>query len=314
MTIFWKTAFCLRDFNEKEKSMPSFTDMITDEEKNKVLPRTLYLVATPIGNLADLSARAIKILRAVDIVAAEDTRNAAKLLSYLDIHGKELISYYEHNKRERGEIITAKIENGASCALITDAGTAAISDPGEDLVRLCAERSIAVTALPGPCAAINALSLSALSTGRFCFEGFLSTNAAERKSRLEELRYERRTMIFYEAPHKLRKTLDDLLSVFGDRPISLCREMTKLNEEIMRTSLASAVVYYGENQPRGEYVLILAGGTDSPTAKDSPVFSSPEEHVVHYEKQGLSRMDAIKAAAKDMGISKSELYKKLHTD
>lgn len=291
--------------------MPSFTDMITDEEKNKILPRTLYLVATPIGNLADFSARAIKVLNGVDIVAAEDTRNAQKLLSYFGIHGKELISYYEHNKRERGEIIAAKIEAGASCALVTDAGTAAISDPGEDLVKLCAERGITVTAIPGCCAAVNALSLSGLTTGRFCFEGFLSTNAGERKKRLEELANETRTMIFYEAPHKLRKTLDDLLACFGNRRISLCREMTKLNEEIMRTDLNSAVDYYSENAPRGEYVLVLEGGA-SQAEKDSWFVSlSHEEHVARYEKQGLSHMDAIKAAAKDLGISKSELYKLL---
>lgn len=292
--------------------MPSFEDMITDEEKNKVLPSTLYLVATPIGNLADMSARAIKILMGVDIVAAEDTRNTQKLLSYFGIHGKELISYYEHNKRERGEIIAAKIEAGASCALVTDAGTAAISDPGEDLVRLCAERGIAVSAVPGPCAAINALSLSALSTGRFCFEGFLSTNARERKKRLEELQSETRTMIFYEAPHKLRKTLDDLFSFFGNRRISLCREMTKLNEEIMRTDLSSAKQYYQENDPRGEYVLVLEGGSSLIESENWFASLSKEEHVAHYEAKGLSRMDAIKAAAKDLGISKSELYRLLH--
>ena len=294
--------------------MPSFEDMITDEEKNKVLPRTLYLVATPIGNLADMSARAIKILMGVDMVAAEDTRNTQKLLSYFGIQGKELISYYEHNKRERGEIIAAKIEAGASCALVTDAGTAAISDPGEDLVRLCAERGIVVSAIPGPCAAINALSLSALSTGRFCFEGFLSTNASERKKRLEELQSETRTMIFYEAPHKLQKTLDDLYTFFGDRAISLCREMTKLNEEVMRTTLASAIKHYSENAPRGEYVLVLEGGCALPQKELWFASLSHEEHVAHYENQGLSRMDAIKAAAKDLGISKSELYKIIHTN
>ncbi len=291
--------------------MPSFTDMITDEEKNRVLPRTLYLVATPIGNLSDISARAIKVLSNVDIVAAEDTRNAQRLLSHFGIHGKELISYYEHNKRERGEIIAAKIEAGASCALVTDAGTAAISDPGEDLVKLCAERGITVTAIPGCCAAVNALSLSALTTGRFCFEGFLSTNAGERKKRLEELAGETRTMIFYEAPHKLRKTLDDLLAFFGNRRISLCREMTKLNEEIMRTDLNSAIDYYSENAPRGEYVLVLEGGTDQPKKDTWFASLSHEEHIARYEEQGLSHMDAIKAAAKDLGISKSELYKLL---
>ncbi|MBO5754920.1 MAG: 16S rRNA (cytidine(1402)-2'-O)-methyltransferase [Clostridia bacterium] len=278
------------------------------------MPRTLYLVATPIGNLADISARAIKILMGVDVVAAEDTRNTQKLLSYFGIQGKELISYYEHNKRERGEIIAAKIEAGASCALVTDAGTAAISDPGGDLVRLCAERGITVSAVPGPCAAINALSLSSLATGRFCFEGFLSTNAGERKKRLEELQNETRTMIFYEAPHKLKKTLDDLFAFFGDRSISLCREMTKLNEEVMRTTLSSAIKHYSENAPRGEYVLVLEGGSAQPQKELWFSSLSHEEHVAHYEQQGLSRMDAIKAAAKDLGISKSELYKAIHTN
>ncbi|MBO7169772.1 MAG: 16S rRNA (cytidine(1402)-2'-O)-methyltransferase [Clostridia bacterium] len=278
------------------------------------MPRTLYLVATPIGTLADISARAIKILMGVDVVAAEDTRNTQKLLSYFGIQGKELISYYEQNKRERGEIIAANIEAGASCALVTDAGTAAISDPGEDLVRLCAERGITVSAVPGPCAAINALSLSGLATGRFCFEGFLSTNAGERKKRLEELQNETRTMIFYEAPHKLKKTLDDLFAFFGDRSISLCREMTKLNEEVMRTTLSSAIKHYSENAPRGEYVLVLEGGSAQPQKELWFSSLSHEEHVAHYEQQGLSRMDAIKAAAKDLGISKSELYKAIHTN
>lgn len=298
--------------------MPGFEEMIEDEEKNQIIPGMLYLVATPIGNLSDLSARAIKILRGVDVIAAEDTRNTQKLLSILDIHGKEMISYYEHNKRARGEVIAAKLTSGASVALVTDAGTPAISDPGEDLVRLCAERDIPVTALPGPCAAINALSLSALTTGRFAFEGFLTTNTGERKKRLAEILHERRTMIFYEAPHKLRATLADLLATFGDRHVSLCREMTKRNEEIMRTTLASAVAYYEENAPRGEYVLILEGEDAlpeecKPKADVWYADLSHEEHVAKYERDGLSRMDAIKAAAKDLSIPKSELYRELQT-
>ncbi len=299
--------------------MPSFDDMIHDEEKNKILPRTLYLVASPIGNLSDLSARALKVLKNVDFIAAEDTRNTQKLLSCFDIHGKECISYFEHNKRERGEIIVNRLTAGESCALITDAGTPAISDPGEDLVRLCAENEITVTAIPGCCAAINALSLSALSTGRFAFEGFLSTNAGERKRRLDEIKGEHRTMIFYEAPHKLRHTLADLLSTFGNRHIALCREMTKRNEEIMRTTLVEAVHHYEENDPRGEYVLILEGedelAPEMKTASQENAWFhdlSDKEHVAHYEAQGLSRMDAIKAAAKDLKISKSELYRRLN--
>lgn len=299
--------------------MPSFEEMIEDEEKNRVCEGMLYLVTTPIGNLSDLSARAIKVLRGVDVVAAEDTRNAQKLLSILDIHGKELISYYEHNKRARGEVIRARLAEGASVALITDAGTPAISDPGEDLVRLCAERDIPVTAVPGPCAAINALSLSALATGRFAFEGFLSTNTGERKKRLAEILHEKRTMIFYEAPHKLRATLSDLYTAFGNRHITLCREMTKRNEEIMRTTLEKVITYYENTAPRGEYVLILEGEDALPEdmkPKEEAWFSSlsHEEHVLAYEKKGLSRMDAIKAAAKDLGVSKSTLYRELQKD
>ncbi|MBQ9736131.1 MAG: 16S rRNA (cytidine(1402)-2'-O)-methyltransferase [Clostridia bacterium] len=292
--------------------------MIADEEKNRIVPGTLYLIATPIGNLSDLSARALKILQGVDLIAAEDTRNTQKLLSFFEIHDKELISYFEHNKRQRGELIAARLEGGASCALVTDAGTPAISDPGEDLVRLCAERGIPVTAVPGCCAAINALSLSALSTSRFAFEGFLTPNAGERKKHLAKIAGEGRTMIFYEAPHKLRATLEDLFATFGDRRIALCREMTKRNEEIMRTTLAGAIRYYEENAPRGEYVLIVEGEDALPekmrkkSAEDAWFSSlSPEEHVAAYEDKGYGRMDAIKAAAKDRGVSKSTLYKEL---
>ena len=296
--------------------MPHFEDMINDEEKNLILGGTLYLVATPIGNLSDLSARAIKVLKGVDVIAAEDTRNTQKLLSILDIHGKELISYYEHNKRARGEVLAEKLENGLSVALVTDAGTPAISDPGEDIVRLCDERGIPVTAVPGSCAAINALSLSALATGRFAFEGFLSTNTGERRKRLSEIAREKRTMIFYEAPHKLTATLADLLKTFGDRRITLCREMTKRNEEIMRTTLEKAVSYYETVAPRGEYVLVLQGEEElppesRPTDTEWYTSLSHTEHVSAYEERGLSRMDAIKAAAKDLGLPKSVLYKEL---
>ncbi|MBQ8907119.1 MAG: 16S rRNA (cytidine(1402)-2'-O)-methyltransferase [Clostridia bacterium] len=288
-----------------------------DEEKNRILPKTLYLVATPIGNLADLSPRAVKVLSQVDFIAAEDTRNTQKLLSCFGISGKELISYFEHNKRQKGEYILSRMEAGESCALVTDAGTPAISDPGEDLVRLCAERQITVTGIPGCCAAVNALSLSALATGRFAFEGFLSVNKGERKKRLEEIQNERRTMIFYEAPHKLKATLDDLAACFGgERKITLCRELTKLNEELIYTTLAGAVALYGERAPKGEYVLILAGLDECPDTdakKDNPLCAlSPEEHLAHYEAKGLAKMDAMKAAAKDRGISKSDFYRMLH--
>ncbi len=289
---------------------------MSQNEKNKTEGRTLYLVATPIGNLADISERAVKVLSEVDFIAAEDTRNSLKLLTCLGIK-KELISYHEHNKRLSGERIISRLLSGESAAVITDAGMPAISDPGEDIVRLCADSGIRVSVIPGACAAVSALSLSALSTGRFCFEGFLSPVKNEREKRLLKLKNEERTMIIYEAPHKLKNTLSDLLKTFGEnRRISLCRELTKLNEDIMRTTLSDAVKYYEDNAPRGEYVLILEGAEEAGVSfeEDNPLISlSPEEHVRHYEEKGLSRMEATKAAAKDRGMSKSELYKILNT-
>ena len=236
-------------------SFPKKTN-VPHEDKNQVLGGTLYLVATPIGNLSDLSPRALKVLREVDFVAAEDTRNSGLLLSHFGI-SKPMVSYFEHNKRERGEVIAARLAGGESCALVTDAGTPAISDPGEDIVALCAERGIPVTAIPGACAAITALSVSGLPTGRFVFEGFLTTVKGDKRKRLQELSGEERTIILYEAPHKLRATLADLLAYWGDRKVTLCREITKLNEEIIRTTLAGAVALYEETAPRGEYVLIV---------------------------------------------------------
>ena len=231
------------------------------EEKNKVEKSTLYLVATPIGNLADISERAIKVLSEVDFIAAEDTRNSLRLLSALGIKN-ELVSYHEHNKKSSGERLVARLLSGDSCALITDAGMPAISDPGEDIVRLCADAGITVSVIPGACAAVSALSLSGLYTGRFAFEGFLSANKSERRKQLDKVKTEDRTIIFYEAPHKLKATLSDMCESFGaDRKISLCREITKLNEEIKRTTLGEAVAYYSANEPRGEFVL-LVGGTD----------------------------------------------------
>ena len=282
------------------------TDMNT--EKNKVQGGTLYLVATPIGNLSDLSERALKVLSEVDFVAAEDTRNSGLLLSRFGI-SKPLVSYYEHNKRERGEYIVSRLENGESCALVTDAGMPAISDPGEDIVRLCAEKNVPVTAVPGCCAAVTALALSALTTGRFAFEGFLTVNRHDRIERLISLKNEERTMIFYEAPHKLLRTLSDMLEYLGDRKITLCREMTKLNEEIIRTTLSEAVSMYCEKSPKGEYVLVVEGGIHDTISADWP--EDPEEHVKKYESAGLSRMDAIKAAAKERGVPKGTLYKQL---
>ena len=288
-----------------------------EKEKNKVESSTLYLVGTPIGNLADISDRAKKVLSEVDFIAAEDTRNSAKLLSCLGIK-RELVSYHEHNRKSAGEKILERLLSGESCALITDAGMPAISDPGEDIVRLLADAGVRVSVIPGACAAVSALALSALSTRRFAFEGFLSANKGERLSRLECLKYEPRTVIFYEAPHKLKQTLSDMADIFGgDRRISLCRELTKINEEIIRTTLSEANRYYTENSPRGEFVLILEGAEEagiSPQIKDSSPRSdllslSPEDHIARYEKDGLTRMDAIKKAAKDRGMTKSELYK-----
>lgn len=284
-----------------------------NDEKNKVLGGVLYLVGTPIGNLADISERAKKVLSEVDFIAAEDTRNSLKLLTALGIRG-ELISYHEHNKASSGERIVARLLSGKSCALITDAGMPAISDPGEDLVRLCAESGVTVSVVPGPSAVVSALALSALSTQRFAFEGFLPVPKAERKKRLEAVKNEERTMVFYEAPHKLRATLSDLSEYFGrERKISLCRELTKLNEEAIRTTLGEAVRLYEEKEPRGEYVLVIEGAPEGSASNNEEDYSSlsPEEHVARYESEGMARMDAIKKAAKDRGMSKSELYKLL---
>ncbi len=282
------------------------------EEKNKIVPGTLYLVATPIGNLADLSERAVKVLSEVDFIAAEDTRNTGHLLSYLGIK-KPLVSYFEHNKRERGEVICDRLAAGETCALVTDAGTPAISDPGEDLVRLCAERGLSVTSIPGCCAGITALTLSGLPTGRFCFEGFLSVNKAERKKRLDRLKGEDRTMIFHEAPHKLETTLKDLCEAFGgDRRISLCRELTKTHEEVLRMTLSEAVAYHTEHPPRGEYVLIVEGAPeDAVTSSAFWADMTVREHVAHYMENGMEKKEAIKAAAKDRGVPKNEIYQEM---
>ena len=281
------------------------------EEKNKVQASTLYLVGTPIGNMADLSERAKKVLSEVDFIAAEDTRNSYKLLSLIGVQ-KELVSYHEHNKKSAGERLVARLLAGESCALITDAGMPAISDPGEDLVRLCAESGVTVSCVPGPSAVVSALAMSALPTRKFAFEGFLSAKASERKRELEEIKQEHRTLVFYEAPHKLRATLSDMCEILGgERKISLCREITKLNEEVVRLTLDKAVVYYEANEPRGEFVLVVEGASKDTVSdeKQDLLSLSPEEHITHYIDQGLSKMDAIKAAAKDRGISKSEMYK-----
>ncbi len=293
-------------------SSTKHTNAVPSDEKNRVEGGMLYLVSTPIGNLADLSERAIKVLSEVDFIAAEDTRNSMRLLSYLGV-SKPMVSYFEHNKRERGEQIASRLEAGESCALITDAGTPAISDPGEDMVALCASRGIPVTAIPGPVASIVALTLSGLPTGRFTFEGFLSTNKAERRAHLSDLKHERRTMLFHEAPHKLRATLSDLADTFGpDRRIALCRELTKLNEEIQRMTLAEACAHYAVHDPRGEYVLVLEGATAAVTNETAfwQTLSIPQ-HVEHYIALGMSKMDAIKQAARDRGVPKNEVYKEM---
>ena len=280
-------------------------------EKNKIESGTLYLVATPIGNLSDLSERAVKVLSEVDFIAAEDTRNSMRLLTHLGI-SKPMVSYFEHNKRERGEQITARLEAGESCALITDAGTPAISDPGEDIVALCAQKNIRVSSIPGPVASIVALTLSGLPTGRFTFEGFLSVNKAERRARLSELKNEARTMLFHEAPHKLRATLKDFASAFGgDRRIAICRELTKLNEEVLRMTLGEAIAYYEEQEPRGEYVLVLEGAKE--TAENAAFWADMDipAHVAYYIERGMTKKDAIKEAAKDRGVPKNEVYQKV---
>ena len=266
----------------------------------------LYLVPTPIGNLGDISQRIADTLASVDFIAAEDTRVTLKLLNHLELK-KPLISYYRHNTEAGGQAVLGRLLAGESCALVTDAGTPAVSDPGEDLVRLCAQSGVEVVAIPGPCALITALSVSGLPTGRFTFEGFLAMNKKNRRAHLEELRQERRTMIFYEAPHKLIATLADLAEVFGpDRRISLCRELTKLHEEVRRTTLGEAVAWYEENPPRGEFVLVVEGAAES--AKETPTLEQGLERVAQLRAEGLSLKDAARQAAKETGLPKNELY------
>ena len=266
----------------------------------------LYLVPTPIGNLGDISIRCRETLENADFIAAEDTRVTLKLLNHLGLK-KSLVSYYEHNKAFKGDKIVERILAGETCALVSDAGSPAISDPGEDLVKQCAEAGIVVCAIPGPCAAITALSISAQATGRFCFEGFLSTAKKSRREHLESLKKEQRTMIFYEAPHKLLHTLEDLLQAFGpDRRISLCRELTKLHEEVIRTTLQGAVEYYKELAPRGEYVLILEGA--APEEEAELTLDDALQLVSQRMEQGLSRKDAVKQVAKETGLPKNTLY------
>ena len=266
----------------------------------------LYLVPTPIGNLGDVSERARETLEQADFIAAEDTRVTLKLLNHLGIK-KSLVSYYEHNKAFKGDKIVERILAGETCAQVSDAGSPAISDPGEDLVRQCVAAGIRVCAIPGPCAAITALSISGQSTGRFCFEGFLSTAKKSRREHLDSLKKEKRTMIFYEAPHKLAATLQDLLDTFGpDRPISLCRELTKLHEEVIRTNLEGAVKYYEETAPKGEFVLIVAGAPEE--AEETASAQDAAARVDALMEEGLSRKDAVRQAAQELGLPKNVVY------
>ena len=267
---------------------------------------TLYLVATPIGNLGDFSPRAVETLETVDFIAAEDTRVSVKLLNHFQIK-KPLVSYHEHNHVTAGQAILQRLLAGESCALVTDAGTPAISDPGEDLVRLCAENGVEVLSIPGCCAAVNALAVSGLPTGRFTFEGFLTVNKKSRRERLESLKGEERTMVFHEAPHKLRATLEDLRDAFGpDRKVALCRELTKLHEETRRTTLGEAADYYRENDPKGEYVLVVAGRPPRETA--ALTVEETVEQVLRLVGQGARLKDAAREVAEHTGLSKNELY------
>ena len=273
---------------------------------------TLYLVATPIGNLGDFSPRAVETLEAADFIAAEDTRVSVKLLNHFNIK-KPLVSYHEHNHVTAGQAILARLLAGESCALVTDAGTPAISDPGEDLVRLCAENGVEVLSIPGCCAAVNALAVSGLPTGRFTFEGFLTVNKKSRRERLESLKAEERTMIFHEAPHKLRTTLEDLCAAFGpERRISLCRELTKLHEETVRTTLGEAVAYYADNAPKGEYVLVVAGA--EPMEAPAVTLEDAVAQVLRLqEERGLKTKEAVRQVSADTGLGKNELYDALAT-
>lgn len=267
---------------------------------------TLTLVPTPIGNLSDISPRCRQALEEADFIAAEDTRVTLKLLNHLGIK-KPLVSYYEHNKAFSGKKIVERILAGENCAQVSDAGSPAISDPGEDLVRLCAESGILVTAIPGPCAAITALSISALPTGRFTFEGFLSTTKKNRAAHLQSLQKEQRTMIFYEAPHKLAATLKDLAQAFGgERRISLCRELTKLHEEVLRMTLSEAVAYYEAQSPRGEYVLIVEGAQEE--REEEASLEDALARIADLLERGVSKKDAVKQVAQETGLPKNALY------
>ncbi len=288
-----------------------FMDIDASEE-NK-MTGTLYLCATPIGNLSDITPRVLETLREVDMIAAEDTRNSIKLLNHFEIR-TPMTSYHEYNKVEKAEQIVSWLTEGKNIALITDAGTPAISDPGEVLVDKCLKAGVPVTSLPGCCALITALTLSGLSTRRFCFEGFLSADKKERKFILEELLRETRTVILYEAPHHLKKTLAELYEALGERRVTLCRELTKRFETVFPTTLSGALAYYEENEPKGEYVLVIEG-MNRAVLKEKEHESwkeiSVEEHMKIYEGQGFDRKEAMKKVAADRGVSKRDIYQAL---
>lgn len=275
---------------------------------------TLYLCATPIGNLGDMTPRVVEALQSVDVIAAEDTRNSIKLLNHFDIH-TPMTSYHEYNKVEKARQLIGQLLAGQNIALITDAGTPAISDPGEVLVAMCHEQGIPVTSLPGPAACITALTLSGLSTRRFCFEGFLPADKKEKAAVLEELSAESRTMILYEAPHHLVRTLEELYGVLGQRKITLCRELTKRFETIFPTTLEEALEYYKAEEPRGEYVLVIEGKSPEEKRKEeiaSWESMSIEEHMELYTSKGMDEKSAMKQVAKDRGVGKREIYQYLH--
>ncbi|MBP1581743.1 MAG: 16S rRNA (cytidine(1402)-2'-O)-methyltransferase [Oscillospiraceae bacterium] len=267
----------------------------------------LYVVGTPIGNLEDMSVRAVRTLQEVDFIAAEDTRVTLKLLNHFDIK-KPMVSYHDHNIREKGEVIIAKLLSGENGAIVTDAGMPCISDPGEDLVRLCAQNDIIVQVVPGPSAAISALALSGLNTSKFVFEGFLTTNKSGRMENLEALKNEPRTLIFYEAPHKLKDTLADMRKVLGNRKISLCRELTKIHEEVDRTDLDGAIAEYEERNPKGEYVLIVEGAPEE-AGEVSFTLEQAIDMVLSLSAKGTPLSSAAKDVAKQTGFKKGELYK-----
>ena len=275
----------------------------------------LYLCATPIGNLGDVSARCLEVLNTVSLIAAEDTRRTLQLLNHFEIT-KPLTSYHEHNKHEKGGYIISLLKDGKDVALVSDAGTPAISDPGEDLVKLCIENDIEVTSIPGAVAGINALILSGLNTRRFAFEGFLSVNKRHRREHLENVKNDTHTLIFYEAPHKLKNTLADMQKVFGgQRKIALARELTKIHEEIMRCTIDEAVAYYEENNPRGEYVLVVDGSAEAAEETENEWENvSVKEHVDTYISEGLTQKDAIKKAAEVRGVPKREVYNEYHKE